>query len=72
MLVVDDELWSHDYTITSNSGIVASISKAWFTWGDSYELDIADGADEISAVALVLAIDCVLEAQQSATSTPIN
>jgi uncharacterized protein YxjI len=33
------------------------------TWGDTYEIDIADPADEIVAMAVVLAIDCVAEAR---------
>jgi uncharacterized protein YxjI len=67
--VVDGDFWSHSYTITGNSGIIASISKVWFSWGDSYELDIADGADEVSVVAAVLAIDCVLDAQHNSSSS---
>ena len=35
------------------------------TWGDSYELDIASPADEIIALAVVLTIDCVREAQNN-------
>jgi hypothetical protein len=35
------------------------------TWGDSYELDIADTADEIIALAVVLTIDCVVEQQNN-------
>ena len=31
-----------------------SISKEWFTWGDCYQLDIADSADETLALAVVL------------------
>ena len=38
------------------------IDKEWFTWGDSYVLEIADPADEILALAVVLTIDCVAEA----------
>jgi hypothetical protein len=35
------------------------------TWGDSYELDIADGVNEITALAVVLAIDAVIESQNN-------
>ena len=30
------------------------------TWGDCYELDIVDPADELIALAVVLTIDCVI------------
>jgi len=35
-----------------------TVSKEWFTWGDSYVLNIADEIDEILCLAIVLAIDC--------------
>ena len=38
-----------------------SIHKAWMSWGDTYELDISDDTDEITALAVVLAIDTVLD-----------
>jgi len=66
---VDGDFWSHNYTINDGSNEIASITKAWFTWGDSYELDIADGTDETLLLATVLAIDCVLEAQNSSSSS---
>ena len=44
---------------------IVTITKEWMTWGDSYELDIANPADEIIALAVVLTIDCVQEMQQN-------
>jgi hypothetical protein len=37
------------------------------TWGDSYELDILNPEDEIVALAVVLTIDCVTEANGGVT-----
>ena len=56
---VEGSFWEHDFEITENGRPVVSIHKQWMTWGECYELDIADGADEIIALAVVLAIDCV-------------
>lgn len=70
---VDGDFWAHDYEISSPSGVIASVAKAYFTWGDSYQMDIADGADEILVIATILAIDCVLSAQNSnAASSSMN
>ncbi|MPN28801.1 hypothetical protein SDC9_176246 [bioreactor metagenome] len=44
-----------------------TIHKAWMTWGDSYELDIMDVRDEIVALSVVLAIDCVMAAAASSS-----
>jgi uncharacterized protein YxjI len=60
--------WSHDYTVMSGRGPVASIRKAWFTLGDAYEIDIADDADELTALAAMLAIDSVLASQNAAAA----
>ena len=60
---IEGGLWDHDYCITKAGRKIVSISKEWMTWGDTYELDIADPADEIVAMAVVLAIDCVAEAR---------
>ena len=60
---VDGSFWEHDYEVTENGRPIVSIRKEWMTWGDTYELDIADTGNEVMALAVVLAIDCVLDAQ---------
>jgi uncharacterized protein YxjI len=62
---IDGDFWDHDYEITKNGRTIVRLSKEWFTWGDCYELDIEDPKDEIVALAVVLAIDCVLAAQKN-------
>ena len=57
--------WEHDYRILQSGTPIVTITKEWMTWGDSYELDIAPGADEILALAVVLTIDCVQEIQSN-------
>lgn len=58
---VEGDFFAHNYIITDEGRKVVEINKEWMTWGDCYELDIADGADEIVALATVLAIDCATE-----------
>lgn len=62
---INGDLWEHRYQILCGGRPIVSIHKAWMTWGDSYELDIADPKDELVALAVVLAIDCVLEDNNS-------
>lgn len=62
---IEGSFWEHEYRITQNGRTIVTISKEWMTWGDSYELDIANPADEILALAVVLTIDCVREAQNN-------
>lgn len=62
---IDGDFWSHNYTIDQNGMDIVGIRKEWFSWGDFYTLDIANPEDEILALAVVLTIDCVIDAQSS-------
>ncbi len=62
---IQGSFWEHDYEITKAGRPIVTISKEWMTWGDSYELDIMDPEDEIVALAVVLTVDCVREAQSN-------
>ena len=48
--------------------LIGSVSKKWFTWGDSYQLQIADDEMEPLLVALVVAIDCAKADQAAAAA----
>lgn len=66
---IQGEFWQHNYCISDGVRDIAAINKAWLSWGDCYEIDIAEGVDEVLTIATVLAIDCVLEAQDTASSS---
>ena len=65
---VQGNLFSHDYVITDNGNPVVAIHKKWMSWGDSFELDITDEGNEILAMAVVLAIDAVMDSQERSSS----
>ena len=55
---VDGDLFEWDYSICNSSGReVATVSKELFNWTDTYVIDVADAADALCALMLVLAID---------------
>ena len=62
---IEGSFMAHDYEITQGGRSIVTIRKAWMTWGDTYELDIADPADEILALAVVLTIDAATESNGS-------
>ena len=66
---VQGNLFSHDYVITENENPIVTIHKVWMSWGDAFELDIADESKEVLTVAVVLAIDAVMDAQSSSSSS---
>ena len=69
---INGSFMAHEYEITKNGHPIVSISKEWMTWGDSYELNIANPQDELVALAVVLTIDCVMAAQSSAAASSGN
>lgn len=52
----------HEFVIADEEGPLMTVSKEWFTWGDSYVLDIADRVDPVGCVCAMLAIDMVIAA----------
>lgn len=62
---VSGDFMDHDYSITSEDRTIAVVSKQWFSWGDAYEIDIAEGIDPALAISVVLIIDACLDAQDN-------
>ena len=65
---IEGNLFAHDYTIFAGAREIVSIHKKWMSWGDTFELDVAEDADPTLTVAVVLAIDAVLDAQNAAAA----
>ena len=66
---VQGNFTDHSYSIESAKGTVATISKKWFSWGDTYEIDAAQGTDPVNVLSVVLIIDAVLSRQAAAASS---
>jgi len=64
-LRVDGDFWAHEYSLYDGQRQIMHLSKKWFTWGDSYELDIAQVQDELLCLCVALAVDCALEQQSN-------
>jgi uncharacterized protein YxjI len=47
----------HEYVVTTGGETAAQISKEWFTWADTYGVDIADGIDPALILASTVVID---------------
>jgi len=66
---IEGSFLEHEYRITRDGQNIVTISKEWMTWGDSYELDIRNRADELLALAVVLTIDCVAESNSNTAAS---
>ena len=54
---VQGNFWEWDYQVLDGSREVMTVSKELFHWTDTYVLDIADPADALVCLMIVLAID---------------
>ena len=60
--------WEMDFQVLQHGEIVGKVNKEWFTWGDSYKVQVLNEEMETIVIALVIAIDCV-KADQAASSS---
>ena len=59
--------WDMNFQILQQGEVVGQVNKEWFTWGDSYKVQIIDEGMEKMVIAIVVAIDCV-KADESASA----
>lgn len=64
--------WDMDFQVLQHGEVIGKVNKEWFTWGDSYKVQIVDEKMEKIIIAIVVAIDCVKadEAAASSAGTP--
>lgn len=66
---IEGNFWEHDYTIKMGGEVIATVKREWFKLADSYEIDIADGVDDIYVLCTVLVIDSVMASEAAAASS---
>lgn len=54
---VKGDFVDHEYYFNCQGQPVATVSKKWFSWSDTYGIDIADGQDDVVILATAVAID---------------
>ncbi len=58
-LEAQGDFLDHEYTFTRHGAVVASVSKKWFRWTDTYGIDVAPGEDDVLVLASAVVIDLV-------------
>jgi uncharacterized protein YxjI len=71
-ITIQGNFVAHQYTITQENNVIANISKAFFSFADSYEVDIFDDTDMRIVIAIVVAIDAVLDMERSNAANTRN
>ena len=58
-LEAEGDFLDHEYTITRGGSVVATVSKRWFSWTDTYGVEVADGEDDVLLLATAVVVDMV-------------
>lgn len=66
---VNGNWWDMNFEVYQNRTCIGSVRQKWFSWGDSYEIEVLDEAMEIILVAIVVAIDCVKADDRAAAAS---
>ena len=61
-LVAEGDFWSLEFTFSRSGRVVAVASKQFFSWTDTYGVDIENGEDDVLILASAVVIDMVLAA----------
>jgi uncharacterized protein YxjI len=54
----------HEYGFARGSRAVAQVSKQWFSWTDTYGIDVADGEDAVLVLASAVVVDMACHADR--------
>ena len=63
---IQGDFFAHEYEVFRGAVKIAHLSKAWFTFGDAYAIEIPNPDDELMTLAAILVVDCCMEAQNNA------
>ena len=58
-LEAEGDFLDHEYMITRGGSVVATVSKRWFSWADTYGIEVAEGEDDVLVLATAVVVDMV-------------
>lgn len=56
-LEAEGDFLDHEYVFKRGDQVVATVSKRWFSWTDTYGVDIADDEDQVLILASAVVVD---------------
>ncbi|MBU5595243.1 LURP-one-related family protein [Amphibacillus sp. MSJ-3] len=66
---IKGDWWDKHFEIFRQGNKIAHVNEKWFTWGDTFEVDVHDEDYEHIVIAIVVAIDCVKSSEKSAADS---
>lgn len=61
---INGSFWDHDFEFQRKGRTVANVSKAYFSWTDTYGIDIVSDEDDVAILCTCIIIDQILDDQQ--------
>jgi uncharacterized protein YxjI len=58
-LEAEGDFLDHEYTISRGGSVAATVSKRWFSFADTYGIEIANGEDDVLVLATAVVVDMV-------------
>jgi uncharacterized protein YxjI len=56
-LEAEGDFTDHEYELRRGGRVVAVVSKRWFSWTDTYGIDIDEGEDDVLVLASAVVVD---------------
>lgn len=69
--IMKGDFWAHEYTLSDGEAEIMTMHKHWFSWGDSYEMNIVKPQDELMCLCVALAVDASMESKAAAGTSPV-
>ena len=63
-LEANGDFLDHEYQFTRGDHAVASVSKRWFSFRDTYGIDVAEGEDPVLVLASAVVVDMACHADR--------
>jgi uncharacterized protein YxjI len=60
----EGDFLDHEYTFTRGGRVVATVSKRWFTFADTYGIEIEEGEDPVLILASAVVVDMVCHSDE--------
>lgn len=63
-LSMKGDFFDFNFSLYDQDTLIGSIQKVFLSWGDTYELTIVDESQQDLIVAMMIAVDCIKDAEQ--------
>lgn len=67
-LVAEGDFWDLEFAFSRGGETVAVVSRQWFSWADTYGVEVAEGEDDVLILASTIVIDMVRAASRRHSS----